>query len=167
MTITGTWVLQDMARGATNFELGVFMLPPIVDGIAPGTMWGEGSQWQIAASASQEAKDAAAAYLDCLLSPESRQVWVEKGYLVPIGTTVDELAQWNTLPVVKEFYTQGLSTPATNFYDLHTTVPESVTQVLYPELQRLVGGETSADEFLEAMQAAWQAAIDNGERWVP
>lgn len=167
MTITGTWVLQDMARGAKNFELGVFMLPPISDGVAPGTMWGEGSQWQISATASQETKDAAAAYLDCLLSPDSRQIWVEKGYLVPIGTTADELAQWNTLPVVREFYAQGLSTPDANFYDLHTTLPESVTQVLYPELQRLVGGEASADEFLEAMQSAWQAAIDNGERWVP
>lgn len=167
MTITGTWVLQDMARGATGFELGVFMLPPIADGVAPGTMWGEGSQWQVAAGASQETKDAAAAYIDCLISPESRQIWVEKGHLVPIGTTAEELAQWSTLPVVKEFYTQGLSTPESNFYDLHTTVPESVTQVLYPELQRLIGGETSADEFTASMQAAWQTAIDSGERWVP
>jgi raffinose/stachyose/melibiose transport system substrate-binding protein len=166
MTITGTWVLQDMARGA-KFDLGVFMLPPIAKGVAPGTMWGEGSQWQIAASADKAAQDAAAAYVNCLISPASRKVWVEKGYLVPIGTTVEELAQWQTLPAVKEFYTQGLATPDTNFYDLHTTVPESVTQVLYPELQRLVGGETSADEFLTAMQASWQKAIDNGERWVP
>jgi raffinose/stachyose/melibiose transport system substrate-binding protein len=167
MTITGTWVLQDMARGATGFDLGVFMLPPIAEGVAPGTMWGEGSQWQLSASASQETKDAAAAYIDCLISPSSRQVWVEKGYLVPIGTTAEELATWNTLPVVKEFYTQGLATASTNFYDLHTTVPESVTQVLYPELQRLVGGEASPDDFLAAMQTAWQTAIDNGERWVP
>ncbi|WP_275592552.1 extracellular solute-binding protein [Aquamicrobium sp. NLF2-7] len=166
MTITGTWVLQDMARGA-SFDLGVFMLPPIAEGVAPGTMWGEGSQWQVSANASQDVKDAAAAYINCLISPASREVWVEKGYLVPIGTTPEELEQWDALPIVKSFYTQGLATPDTNFYDLHTTLPESVTQVLYAELQRLVGGDATADEFLGAMDTAWQTAIENGERWVP
>ncbi|MBB4053667.1 raffinose/stachyose/melibiose transport system substrate-binding protein [Devosia subaequoris] len=166
MTITGTWVLQDMARGA-SFDLGVFMLPPVAEGVAPGTMWGEGSQWQVSANASQEVKDAAAAYINCLISPASREVWVEKGFLVPIGTTPEELEQWDALPIVKSFYSQGLATPDANFYDLHTTLPESVTQVLYAELQRLIGGDTTADEFLDSMDSAWQTAIDNGERWVP
>lgn len=166
MTITGTWVLQDMARGA-KFDLGVFMLPPIAGDVPAGTMWGEGSQWQVSASATQSVKDAAASYVNCLTSKENRKTWVEKGFLVPIGTTADELKAWNTLPVVKDFYAEGLKTPDTNFYDLHTTVPESVTQVLYPELQKLVGGEATPDEFLAAMQASWKKAIDNGERWVP
>lgn len=166
MTITGTWVLQDMIRGA-EFNLGVFMLPPLSEGVAPGTMWGEGSQWQLSATASPAVRDAAAAYLNCLVSPESRQVWVQKGYSVPIGTTPAELATWGADPVVQEFYAGGLATPESNFYDLHTTLPESVTQVLYPELQRLVGGEVTADEFLSSMQTAWAAAITNGERWKP
>lgn len=166
MTITGTWVLQDMARGA-KFDLGVFMLPPIAEDVPAGTMWGEGSQWQVSAASAQNVKDAAASYINCLTSKENRKTWVEKGFLVPIGTTTEELKAWNTLPVVKDFYAEGLKTPETNFYDLHTTVPESVTQVLYPELQKLVGGEATPDEFLAAMQAAWKTAIDNGERWVP
>ena len=166
MTITGTWVLQDMARGA-KFDLGVFMLPPISEDVPAGTMWGEGSQWQVSARAAQNVKDAAASYINCLTSKENRKTWVEKGFLVPIGTTAEELKAWNTLPVVKDFYAEGLKTPDTNFYDLHTTVPESVTQVLYPELQKLVGGEATPDEFLAAMQASWKTAIDNGERWVP
>jgi raffinose/stachyose/melibiose transport system substrate-binding protein len=166
MTITGTWVLQDMIRGA-KFNLGVFMLPPISEGVAPGTMWGEGSQWQLSATASPAVRDAAAAYLNCLVSPESRQVWVQKGYTVPIGTTPEELASWGANPVVQEFFTGGLATPDANFYDLHTTLPESVTQVLYPELQRLVGGEVTADAFLTSMQSAWAAADANGERWKP
>ena len=112
-------------------------------------------------------KDAAAAYVNCLTSPANRQTWVEKGYTVPIGTTADDLAKWNTLPLVKEFYTQGLATADNNFYDLHTTVPESVTQVLYPELQKLVGGDATPDAFLATMQAAWKAAVDKGERWAP
>ena len=166
MNITGTWVLQDMARGA-KFDLGVFMLPPISDGVPPGTMWGEGSQWQVSAAASDAAKDAAASYINCLTSKENRKTWVEKGYLVPIGTTAEDLKAWNTLPVVKDFYAEGLKTPDTNFYDLHTTVPESVTQVLYPELQKLASGDETPDSFLAAIQASWQAAIANGERWVP
>ena len=70
-------------------------------------------------------------------------------------------------PVVQEFFTAGLSTTENNFYDLHTTLPESVTQVLYPELQLLIGGETTADEFLNKMQTSWELAIANGERWRP
>lgn len=166
MNVGGSWFLQDMARGA-KFDIGVFMLPPIGEGVAPGTMWGEGSQWQVSAMASDAVKDAAAAYVNCLTSPANRQTWVEKGYTVPIGTTPDDLAKWNTLPLVKEFYTKGLATADNNFYDLHTTVPESVTQVLYPELQKLVGGDATPDGFLTTMQAAWKAAVDNGERWVP
>jgi raffinose/stachyose/melibiose transport system substrate-binding protein len=115
----------------------------------------------------REVRDAAAAYLNCLVSPESRQVWVQKGYTVPIGTTPEDLAQWGAHPVVQEFFTGGLATPDTNFYDLHTTLPESVTQVLYPELQRLVGGEVTAEEFLTTMQSAWETAGANGERWIP
>lgn len=166
MNITGTWVLQDMARGA-KFDLGVFMLPPIADDVPAGTMWGEGSQWQVSAAASDAAKDAAASYINCLTSKENRKTWVEKGYLVPIGTTAEDLKAWNTLPVVKDFYAEGLKTPDTNFYDLHTTVPESVTQVLYPELQKLASGDETPDAFLAAIEASWKAAIANGERWVP
>lgn len=166
MTITGTWVLQDMIRGA-KFDMGVFMLPPIAEGVASGTMWGEGSQWQLSAAATPAVRDAAAAYLDCLVSPESRQVWVQKGYTVPIGTTPAELAAWGANPVVQEFFTGGLATPDANFYDLHTTLPESVTQVLYPELQRLAGGDVTPDEFLTTMQAAWAKSVANGERWIP
>ena len=167
MTITGTWVLQDMIRGATGFDLGVFMLPPIGEGVAAGTMWGEGSQWQLSAAADPAVKDAAAAYLDCLVSDASRQVWVQKGYTVPIGTTPEELAAWGAKPVVQEFFTAGLATPEANFYDLHTTLPESVTQVLYPELQRLVGGDVTPEAFLAAIQTSWDTAIANGERWIP
>ena len=166
MTITGTWVLQDMIRGSKDIKLGIFMLPPIAD-VPAGTMWGEGSQWQLSASADQAVKDAAAAYINCLVSDDSRKVWVQKGSSVPIGTTPEELSAWGADPVVQEFYKAGLATAATNFYDLHTTVPESVTQVLYPELQRLVGGDTTPDEFLAAMQASWQTAIAKGERWIP
>jgi raffinose/stachyose/melibiose transport system substrate-binding protein len=166
MTATGTWAIQDLGRNAA-FDLGVFLLPPIGEGIAPGTMWGEGSQWQIASIASQETKDAAAAYVNCLTAPDKQQIWVEKGFLVPIGTDPDAIQNWDTLPIVKEFYKVGLAEGNENFYDLHTTVPESVTQVLYPELQRLVGGESTPADFLGAMQTAWGAAIENGERWTP
>jgi raffinose/stachyose/melibiose transport system substrate-binding protein len=166
MTMTGTWVIQDIARDA-SFDVGVFMLPPIVEGIAPGTMWGEGSQWHIAASSAPEAQDAAATFLNCIMAPDKRQTWVEKGFLVPIGTTAEELAGWEAPQLVKDFYSEGLKTPDTNFYDLHTTVPESVTQTLYAELQSLLSKENTPEQFLEKMQAAWDTAVTNGERWVP
>jgi raffinose/stachyose/melibiose transport system substrate-binding protein len=166
MTITGTWAIQDIGRNS-KFDLGVFLLPPIEEGVPPGTMWGEGSQWQISAGASQDTKDAAAAYLNCLVAPDKQKTWVEKGFLVPIGTNPADIQNWDTLPIVKEFYRVGLAEGNQNFYDLHTTVPESVTQVLYAELQTLVGGDSTPEEFLQAMQTAWKTAIDNGERWVP
>lgn len=51
MNVGGSWFLQDMARSA-KFDLGVFMLPPIGEGVAAGTMCCEGSQWQVSAKAS-------------------------------------------------------------------------------------------------------------------
>ncbi len=166
MTMTGTWVIQDIARDAT-FDVSVFMLPPIDQGVAPGTMWGEGSQWHISASASKEAQDAAATFLNCIMAPDKRQTWVEKGFLLPIGTTAEELAGWEAPQLVKDFYSAGLKTSDTNFYDLHTTVPESVTQTLYAELQSLLNKENTPEQFLEKIQAAWDTAVANGERWVP
>jgi raffinose/stachyose/melibiose transport system substrate-binding protein len=166
MTATGTWGVQDIGRNA-KFDLGVFLLPPIGKDVPPGTMWGEGSQWQVSATASPETQDAAAAYIDCLTSKDSQKTWVEKGFLFPIGTDPADIQGWDTLPIVKEFYKVGLAEGNQNFYDLHTTVPESVTQVLYPELQKLVGGDSSPKDFLTAMQAAWEKAIANGERWTP
>ena len=166
MNITGTWVIQDIARDAT-FDVGVFMLPPISEGVPAGTMWGEGSQWQIAASASQEVQDAAAAFLNCIVAPDKRQTWVEKGFLVPIGTTPEELSGWEAPQLVKNFYQEGLQTPDANFYDLHTTLPESVTQTLYAELQAMLNGQTTPEEFLTRLQTAWEGAVANDERWTP
>lgn len=167
MTATGTWAIQGLGRDA-KFDLGVFLLPLIGEGVSPGTMWGEGSQWQIAANATPETKDAAAAYLNCLVAPDKQKVWVEKGYLVPIGTNPADIEGWETLPIVKEFYKVGLADGNDNFYDLHTTVPASmVDSVLYPELQKMVGGDSTPKDFLSAMQAAWEKAVANGERWTP
>ena len=92
---------------------------------------------------------------------------MEKGYLVPIGTNPADIQGWDTLPIVKEFYKVGLAEGNQNFYDLHTTVPESVTQVLYPELQNSWAAMRRREQFLQAMQGAWETAIANGERWVP
>jgi raffinose/stachyose/melibiose transport system substrate-binding protein len=166
MNVTGTWVIQDVARDAT-FDTGVFMLPPIVAGVPEGTAWGEGSQWQIAANAMKEVQDAAATFLNCIVAPDKRQTWVEEGFLVPVGTTPDELDQWEAPQLVKDFYREGLNTTDTNFYDLHTTLPEGVTQVLYAELQSLLGGQSTPQQFAERMQASWAQAIASGERWIP
>ncbi len=166
MNIGGTWVIQDVARNAQG-SIGVFMLPPITEGVAAGTVWGEGSQGQGAASASEEEKDAAVAVLNCLVSPDKRQTWVEQGYLVPVGTTADELAGYEAPQLVKDFYREGLETSETNFYDLHTTIPESTTQTLYAELQSLLDKQATPEEFLERIQASWEAAIESGERWIP
>lgn len=166
MNIGGTWVIQDIARNAQG-SIGVFMLPPITEGVPAGTVWGEGSQWQVAASTSEAERDAAVAALDCLVSPDKRQTWVEQGYLVPVGTTADELEGWEAPQLVKDFYQEGLETADTNFYDLHTTIPESTTQTLYAELQSLLGKQATPEEFLGRIQASWEAALENGERWIP
>lgn len=161
----GSWVVQNVARDS-KFEVGAFQLPPI--GAVPrGTVWGEGSQFQISAAATQSSRDGAARFVNFLTAPKNRQVWVEKGYLVPIGTTSAELARYKAPQLVKDLYTAGLATPESNFYDLHTTLPERVTQVLYAELQSLLNGANTPEQFLQKMQTSWDDAIKRNERWKP
>ncbi len=54
-----------------------------------------------------------------------------------------------------------------NGYDLHTTVPESVSETLYNELQLMLVKKITPEQFLQAMQDAWVKAKRNGEVWVP
>ncbi len=167
MTVTGTWVLQDMVAGATDFELGTFMLPAIKPDLPKATMMGEGSQWSISARGSAQVHQAAVQFLAFLASDDNIKVWVEEGYVVPIRKGGLNWDQFDVPEVVKSTFIEGDALQEVNGYDLHTTVPESVTETLYNNLQLMLDKNISPMQFLQAMQASWEKAKAAGEVWVP
>ncbi len=167
MDITGTWVLQDMVAGATDFELGTFMLPAIKPDLPKATMMGEGSQWEITARGSPQTHQAAIQFLAFLASDQNTKVWVEEGYVVPIRKGGLDWDQYNVPEVIKSTFREGDAMQDVNGYDLHTTVPESVTETLYNNLQLMLDKNLSPAQFLQAMQASWDKAKAAGEVWVP
>jgi raffinose/stachyose/melibiose transport system substrate-binding protein len=166
MTITGTWMLQDMVAGS-SFDLGMFMLPQYKPELPKATMMGEGSQWSISARASKEAQEEAVKFLDFLTSEENIKIWVEEGYLVPIRKGGLNWEQFDVPDVIKDTFITGDSMQLVNGYDLHTTVPESVTETLYNNLQLMLDKDITPYQFLEAMQESWEKAKRAGEVWVP
>jgi raffinose/stachyose/melibiose transport system substrate-binding protein len=166
MNITGSWIVSDMVEGAT-FDLGIFYLPPINPDLSKATMMGEGSQWSISASTPPEAQDVAVDFLAFLMSDENIRIWVEEGYLVPIRKGGLNWDQFDAPEVVEGMFEEGDSMQTVNGYDLHTTVPESVTETLYNQLQLMLDKKVTPRGFLQAMQEDWEKAKRNGEVWIP
>jgi len=167
MNITGTWIIHDMVEGATGFELGMFMLPQIKPDVPRATMMGEGSQWSISARADKRVQEEAAKFLDFLTSEENIKIWVEEGYLVPIRKGGLNWDQFDVPQVIKKTFITGDSMQLVNGYDLHTTVPESVTEVLYNNLQLMLDKAITPYQFLSEMQKSWEKAKAAGEVWIP
>ncbi len=166
MTITGSWMLSDFVDGVT-FDLGIFYIPSINPDLPRSTMMGEGSQWSISASTPPKSQEVAIDFLNFLMSDENIKIWVEEGYLVPIRKGGLNWDQFDSPDVVKKMFKEGDAMQSVNGYDLHTTVPESVSETLYNELQLMLVKKITPEQFLQAMQDAWVKAKRNGEVWVP
>lgn len=166
MNVTGTWIIQDMA-GIKDFTVDVFFLPQIKASLPQATMTGEGSQWEINAKSDPIVKKEAVKFLDFLYSEESVKVWIEEGYLIPIVKGGIDLSNYDVPDIVKKAYRIGNQWEEYNGYDLHTTVPESVVETLYNELQSMLGGVISPQDFLKKMDDVWQRAKEANEIWKP
>ncbi len=165
MDITGTWIIQDMAS-IEDFEVDVFFLPQVKEGVPQATMTGEGAQWEINAHSDPIVQQEAIKFLDFLYSDENRRVWIEEGYLIPIEKGGINLADYSIPELIKKAYTVGNMMQEYNAYDLHTTVPESVVETLYNSLQLMLV-DMSPQDFLEEMDVVWKKAKEAGEIWIP
>lgn len=164
MELGGSWVIEPHFE--MDFDVGVIMFPQIKKNLPQATMQGVGSGWQISADAPLKVQKEAARFLDLLDSEQFMKIWIEEGKVVPIRKKIN-WAQYDVPQVMKTFYEEGEKITDVSGYDLHTNLPESVTDVLYRNLQMMLGGTISVQEFLGRMQEAWEKAKAAQEIYLP
>jgi raffinose/stachyose/melibiose transport system substrate-binding protein len=142
--VSGTWLQTDLEAGLGE-DLG-FMLPPVGDSGELAVTGSTGLPFAITAAADEP--DVAAAYLDFITSPDAMTKISEAGSLPahdtaaqsPEGALADVFAAWDT----------AISEDALTPY-LDWATPDA-TDVVPTEVQRFMGGETSSEEFLGALE---------------
>jgi len=165
MNVTGSWLMQDMVRETRGkFELGVFFLPSIYKDLPPSTMAGEGSEWNVWAKTRypEEVID----FLAYLVSEENESIWITEGLLFPMAD-IDFSKYPDIHPVVRKMLEGGQKLRPNAVYDLHTTIPESVTFTLYSGLQAVSAKAITPEKFLKDMQKSWEESKELGEIWIP
>lgn len=165
MNITGAWMIEDFLK--VDFELGFFMLPSINPDLPQATMMGEGSQWSIASRASKEVQEEAIKFLDFLMSSENYELWVEEGSVIPIVKGSLNWEEYDVPQFIKNLMRAGDKMANVNGYDLHTTTPESFTEVLYNNLQLMLDKKVTPEQCLKTFTQAWETSKEAGEIWVP
>ena len=145
--MTGTWEAADLQKPMGS-NVGFMLPPPATAGGAPVTTGGEGLAWSITAKSKHA--DVAASYIDFITNAHAADVMTQTGNLPaitpasakpPAGTALaDIFAAWATLSKVDgEVPYLDYSTPS--FYDTLTA-----------NLQKLIGGKQSPQQFLSVLQ---------------
>lgn len=144
--ITGTWMTPDLEKTMKG-DLGFMAPPPAAAGETPYTTGGEGLPWAITAKSKHP--DVAAAYLDFMTNAHAADVTAQNGDLPAIppesakpspGAQSDVFAAWQQLSEGDGFVPYlDYTTPT--FYDTLTA-----------QFQQLVGGKTSPDQCIGALQ---------------
>jgi raffinose/stachyose/melibiose transport system substrate-binding protein len=142
--VSGSWLLADLEAGLGE-DLG-FMLPPVGESGQLAVTGSTGLPFAITSEADDP--DVAAAYLDFITSPEAMAKVSDAGSLPahdtasqsPQGALADVFAAWDT----------ALQEDALTPY-LDWATPNA-TEVVPTEVQKFMGGDTSVDEFLGALE---------------
>jgi len=150
--ISGTWLLADLEAGLGD-DLG-FMLPPVGESGEVNVTGSTGLPFSI--TDASENPDVAAAYLDFITSEDAMTKFSEAGGLPvvdiekqsPTGTQADVFQAWETA---------NENDALTPYLDWAT--PEA-TELVPTEVQRLMGGETSVDEFLGALEDDYTSFVE-------
>jgi raffinose/stachyose/melibiose transport system substrate-binding protein len=150
--VSGSWLLADLEAGLGE-DLG-FALTPVGQSAELAVTGSTGLPFAIT-SASEE-PDVAAAYLDFITSPEAMAMISEAGGLPvydtesqsPTGTQADMFQAWS---VVTE------SDALTPYLDWAT--PDATT-VVPTEVQKFMGGDTTASDFLGALEDDYTSFVE-------
>jgi len=142
--VSGTWLLADLDQ-ALGDDLG-FMLPPVGETGELAVTGGTGLPFAITEATDEP--DAAAAYIDFISSPEAMQGISEAGGLPVIeagaqdvrGAQAEVFAAWDTA-TSQDALVPYLDYATPTFYDTLTV-----------QVQDLMGGEQSPDDFLATLQ---------------
>ena len=134
---------------ATGAELNVQAFPP-ADGGKAFTVTGANYAWAINAASDDAVKASAQAFLDWIAEPENAKEYADLSGSVPItGIVVDELAP--SYQPIGDLLANGDFTGTPN-----ATWPNpAVYDALGVGVQGLLTGQTTVDQVLDQMDAAW------------
>lgn len=153
MWLTGSWMTGSILADVEDAEntVGFFLLPSATGEEVPLTIGGVGLGYGIAANS--EHPDLAAEYIDLMTGPEAAELLFGQGYLpaiapegVEAGTlTGDVVAAWNS---ISENDKVG--------HYLDWTAPD-----IAADIQEMMAGQVSAEEFAQNVQEDYAAAAEN------
>ncbi|WP_433326252.1 ABC transporter substrate-binding protein [Spirillospora sp. CA-294931] len=144
----GNWdaATLDKKLGA---DVGFFTLPPVKAG---GKGAATGSGFAFAVSAKSKHPDAAAAFLDYFRGPEASRAQFESGVL-PVDTKAVQPVKGRVVSDVVAAYDKVIKDDGLVAY--YNNAAPGVQPALTSNLQSLIGGKTSPDAVITAVQAAW------------
>lgn len=142
--ISGTWLLADL-ESALGDDLG-FMLPPVGESGELRVTGSTGLPFSI--TDTSENPDVAAAYLDFITSEDAMNKISEAGGL-PVVDIASQQPEGTQADVFEAWATANEEDALTPYLDWATP---TATEVVPAEVQQLMGGEISVDEFLGALE---------------
>ena len=163
--VDGTWILEDLTSTETDeYKVGVFPLPLINEDLAPTSLAGTGSQWQISSRPDLEIQEEAMKFVAFLTSKDNAKVWIEEGSLLAPYKELD-WEEYTIDPVVRKAFEMNLGKEDAIWS--HVSVPENVAEVLYSDFQLVAVGDMTPLEALTEVQAEWEIAKSTGKLWAP
>ena len=156
-TFNGDWANGDMDKGAPG-NIGFFVFPPAEEGGVHGSM-GVPVTFGIAANAKNA--DCAAFFLDWVgTDPAARQINVDFGSS-PVGPADLPLPEVAEGSVTNDTLAQGQIAAADNgIMDFIANATGTIfAEGWTPELQKMVGGQQTAEGLLQAVQATYEESL--------
>lgn len=151
----GTWMTQSLPE-AFDGQYGVFPMPPLQADGGSFSMTGNTLSFSIAANSDD--KNAAAAFLDFLTSPEAAEVAARNGY--PAAGAEGSAQVTLDADVVEQIQAGYSAVAADNgfFSWIQNSVPAVGTE-LTTQLQLLVSEEASPEEVVTSLQDAYESGL--------
>jgi raffinose/stachyose/melibiose transport system substrate-binding protein len=152
--VQGTWMTQALPDGFEG-QYGVFPMPPLEAGGGSYSMTGNTLMFSIPANSDD--KDAAAAFLDFLTSPEAAEVAVANGYPAE-GADAGEITLDGEASAQIQAGYSAVAADNGFFSWIQNSVP-AVNTELSSQLQLLVSDEATPDEVVSRLQDAYESGL--------
>ncbi|OZG60938.1 sugar ABC transporter substrate-binding protein [Bifidobacterium lemurum] len=146
----GNWYTSSISE-AMGDTAGFIAVPPLEEGEGSGGALDGATPWGIPTNA--EHKNAAAAFINFLMSDEARQIMIENGY-APVGegeATSDDPVMQSVLETYSEFIAGGNT--ATHIYNSTAGIQANA---LIPAVQELIDGSLQPSDFGSTIQAKYE-----------
>ncbi|WP_432505574.1 ABC transporter substrate-binding protein [Kineococcus arenarius] len=148
--VSGNWDAATLDKSMAG-NVG-FMLPPTDEPGQAAAMSDPASNFGIPVGSDD--KDAAAAFLDFLRSPEARQVVVDAGFAPSGSGEIPQVTPGSANAAVQEAFARLVETDGQVQFVQNAT--NGVTSVWNAEAQKLVAGQSDAARLLQAVQAQYE-----------